>query len=188
MLKSDGIRTPPETWLRRAGTWSPLRRLNIRSSDRSHSAWLKLEMFNPAGSVKYRTALSLLRALDQDRPLVPGTTIVESTSGNLGLALAELSAEIGCHFVAVVDPKLPLATHAAMAAAGADIIAVGDPDQHHSHLTHGCEWFTNCAPLHHPCAGRISTRERLIPPFTVMSQARSSCARHRGSLTWWPSP
>jgi cysteine synthase len=134
MLTAKRIRTPTETWLQRAHTESPLQRLDIHRGSQSRSAWLKLEMFNPTGSVKYRTALSLLQALDRECRLVPGTTIVESTSGNLGLALAQLSAEIGCRYVAVVDPRLTSATREAMAAVGANIIMVKDRDRHGGYL------------------------------------------------------
>jgi cysteine synthase len=134
VLRTDGRGTSTDHWLKRAHTGSPLRELRIHRGSHCQSAWLKLEMFNPTGSVKYRTALSLLRRLDEDRPLTPGTTIVESTSGNLGLALAQLSAEIGCRYVAVVDPKVPHATREAIAATGAEIVTVGDRDEHNGFL------------------------------------------------------
>jgi len=130
VLKTDGHGTSTDLWLKRAHTGSPLRELRIHRGSHRQSAWLKLEMVNPTGSVKYRTALSLLRKLDEDRPLTTGTTIVESTSGNLGLALAQLSAEIGCRYVAVVDPKVPLLTREAIVATGAEIVTVDERDEH----------------------------------------------------------
>jgi 2,3-diaminopropionate biosynthesis protein SbnA len=134
MPSTGKITKPAGDWLRNAHTSSPLQQVNIHRGSRVQSVWLKLEMFNPCGSVKYRTALSLLRVLDRDCPLVPGTTIVESTSGNLGIALAQLSAQRGCRFIAVVDPKLPAAAHAAIAAAGAEVITVQEQDEHHGYL------------------------------------------------------
>src|SRR4051794_39814693 len=67
---------------------------------------LKLEGFNPGGSIKARTAASLVASLESDGLLRPGDTLVESTSGNLGVALALICAQRGYSFVAVVDPKI----------------------------------------------------------------------------------
>nr|BFE80853.1 hypothetical protein GCM10020093_034540 [Planobispora longispora] len=81
---------------------------------------LKLESGNPTGSIKDRTAAGLLMALDAERPLRPGTVVVESTSGNLGLGLARLLHHLDCRFVAVIDPNTPRATRQTLVAAGAN--------------------------------------------------------------------
>ena len=56
---------------------------------------VKLESFNPAGSVKDRTALAMVEAAELDGTLSPGATIVEATSGNTGVGLAFISAVKG---------------------------------------------------------------------------------------------
>src|ERR1044071_7472237 len=66
---------------------------------------LKLESANPAGSSKDRTALALLSDLERRGRLDERSIIVESTSGNLGVALAFISRAKGYRFTAVVDPK-----------------------------------------------------------------------------------
>lgn len=66
---------------------------------------LKLEGENPTGSMKDRTAYSLVRNLEMQGKLRPGATIVESTSGNLGVALASIARARGYCFIVVVDPK-----------------------------------------------------------------------------------
>ncbi|MEO7019449.1 MAG: 2,3-diaminopropionate biosynthesis protein SbnA [Ktedonobacteraceae bacterium] len=66
---------------------------------------LKLEGENPTGSMKDRTAYSLVQNLEKQGQLRPGSTIVESTSGNLGVALAFIARAKGYRFIAVVDPK-----------------------------------------------------------------------------------
>lgn len=67
---------------------------------------LKLELDNPWGSIKDRTAISLVASLAG--PLArPDAVLVESTSGNLGVALAAISADLGVRFIAVVDSRLP---------------------------------------------------------------------------------
>lgn len=65
--------------------------------------FLKLEQFNATGSIKARTAYFLLRDLLRRGALTRGTTIVESTSGNLGLGFAALAEELGVKVVCLVD-------------------------------------------------------------------------------------
>jgi N-(2-amino-2-carboxyethyl)-L-glutamate synthase len=67
--------------------------------------YLKLEGMNPTRSMKDRTAYGLIRALEEQGKLHPQSTLVESTSGNLGVALARLCQLKGMRFLAVVDPK-----------------------------------------------------------------------------------
>ncbi|WP_315833532.1 2,3-diaminopropionate biosynthesis protein SbnA [Bradyrhizobium prioriisuperbiae] len=67
---------------------------------------LKIEAFNPAGSIKFKTALAIMSDLQRARSLRAGSTIVESSSGNLGLALAILSGSLGLRFICVCDPNI----------------------------------------------------------------------------------
>ena len=114
--------------LRHAMTRTPLRPLRIRYRDAAYVLRLKVEHHNPTGSIKYRTAIGLLDALHREAPLRPGTSVVESTSGNLGLAMAKLLDDLGCRLVAVVDPKVPEAVRRELAAAGAERVPVDEPD------------------------------------------------------------
>ena len=52
---------------------------------------VKLEYFNPSGSIKDRTALNMIKKAEEDGILHPGDTIVENTSGNTGIGLAAFS-------------------------------------------------------------------------------------------------
>jgi len=66
---------------------------------------IKLEGLNPAGSIKNKTAWYLLNGLEHRGEITPGrSTIVESSSGNLGIALAMLCNQRGYSFICVVDP------------------------------------------------------------------------------------
>jgi len=67
---------------------------------------LKLESANPSGSMKDRSALEIIRDLERAGRLAPGDTLVDSTSGNFGVALAWLARARGYRFVAVSDPNL----------------------------------------------------------------------------------
>jgi N-(2-amino-2-carboxyethyl)-L-glutamate synthase len=118
----------------RALTYSKLVRIRVRLGRRSRSLGLKLEETNPTGSVKYRTAIGLLAALDAAEPLSPGTRVVESTSGNLGIALAALLSELGCHLVAVMDPKSPARARELIRGHGGEIVEVDSRDEHGGYL------------------------------------------------------
>src|SRR5438105_1786656 len=97
---------------------------------RARQVLLKLEGASRAGSVKERTARGLIGALEARGRLREGATLVESTSGNLGVALAALARERGYRLIAVVDPRAPRALRSRMAALGARVETVEDPDPH----------------------------------------------------------
>ncbi|MFI7677447.1 pyridoxal-phosphate dependent enzyme [Actinophytocola sp. NPDC049390] len=89
---------------------------------------LKLEAFSRYGSLKARTAVALVDALEEQGLVWPGVRIVESTSGNLGVALAGVAAERGYRFTAVVDPRTSPALLARMVALGAEVDMVTEHD------------------------------------------------------------
>ncbi|GII86953.1 hypothetical protein Ssi03_49430 [Sphaerisporangium siamense] len=107
---------------------TPLRHAALSIRGRTCHFGLKLEEHGTTGSVKARTAVALLRALHRERPLEPGTVVVESTSGNLALAMAHVLSAIGCHFLAVVDLKTPRATRRALRDQGARLVVVDEAD------------------------------------------------------------
>jgi len=73
----------------------------------SGNLYLKLEKYNPTGSVKDRAAYYIFLDLIETGKLKPGTVLVESSSGNLGLAIAYFAREVGIRFVCLVDPTVP---------------------------------------------------------------------------------
>jgi cysteine synthase len=118
----------------RALTSTPLSRMRVHVGRQSRILWLKLEQCNPTGSVKYRTAIGLLDALDAAEPLVPGTRVIESTSGNLGVALACVLEELGCRLVAVVDPRATQEVRDTIKGHGGEIVEARARDQHGGYL------------------------------------------------------
>ena len=62
----------------------------------------KVELVNPAGSLKDRVALAMVMAAEAEGRLAPGTTITEATAGNTGIGLAMVAAARGYRFVAVM--------------------------------------------------------------------------------------
>jgi 2,3-diaminopropionate biosynthesis protein SbnA len=97
-----------------------------------HGTWrgvgLKLESHNPAGSIKDRTAYALVRSLESAGRIGHGCRLVESTSGNLGVALALISKARGYSFTAVVDPKVDPVVVDRMRSLGAELVPVSEPD------------------------------------------------------------
>ena len=120
-----GNRTPLGSIARIGRT--PLLRIRLRINRQWKHLWLKLEQFNPGGSIKDRTALALLEDLEQRGKMRHSDTIVESTSGNLGVALAMACHERGYHFVAVVDPMASERCVKMMTQLGADVERVSPP-------------------------------------------------------------
>ena len=82
----------------------------------------KLESFNPGGSVKDRIGLAMIDVAERDGRLQPGTTIIEPTSGNTGIALAMVSAVRGYPLVLVMPASASVERRQLMAAYGARIV------------------------------------------------------------------
>ena len=90
--------------------------------------WGKLESFNPGGSAKDRTARAMVRDATERGLIGPGSCVVESSSGNLGVALAREAALGGWEFHCVVDGRTNASTLAHIRALGATIHEVTEPD------------------------------------------------------------
>ncbi|MFC1444075.1 2,3-diaminopropionate biosynthesis protein SbnA [Streptacidiphilus sp. N1-10] len=89
----------------------------------------KLEAFNPGGSVKDRSALSMLLGRIRNGELLPGrSTVVESSSGNLAIGMAQICRYFGLDFICVVDPKTTAQNLAILRAYGVTVEMVTEPD------------------------------------------------------------
>jgi len=86
------------------------------------SLYAKVEAFNPGGSVKDRLAIAIVLDAEQRGVLKPGDTIVEATSGNTGVALAQIAAARGYRFVAVMTETFSVERRKLMRAYGAKVI------------------------------------------------------------------
>ena len=84
--------------------------------------YVKVEAFNPGGSVKDRLALAIVLDAESRGLLKPGDTIVEATSGNTGVALAMVAAARGYKFVAVMSETFSIERRKLMRAYGAKVI------------------------------------------------------------------
>ncbi len=105
---------------------TPLVQLNRRLAEpaarRNNRILCKLEGNNPAGSVKDRPALSMIKFAEQRGQIKPGDTLIEATSGNTGIALAMVAAMRGYKMVLVMPENLSEERRQSMAAYGAKII------------------------------------------------------------------
>ncbi len=131
MATKDRIRTargPCSTAGGAAAFATPIVDVALRIGGVRRVVGLKLEGHHPGGSIKARTAVALIDDLERAGRLTPGDTLVESTSGNLGVALARIAEQRGYRFVAVVDPKIDPSLADRMRAASAEIVMVDEPD------------------------------------------------------------
>ncbi len=108
---------------------TPMVPIYLTIHDQPRKIYLKLEGTNPSGSIKVRTAYALVCDLEQRGVLQDDSIILESTSGNLGVALSMLARARGYHFLAIVDPKTTDENIAKMRSFGAEIEMVHQPDK-----------------------------------------------------------
>jgi 2,3-diaminopropionate biosynthesis protein SbnA len=90
--------------------------------------YAKLESFNPGGSIKDRPALAILDRALRSGEIGPGTVVVESSSGNMGIGLAQACRYHGLRFICVVDLKTSAQNLRVLRAYGAEIDMVTEPD------------------------------------------------------------
>jgi 2,3-diaminopropionate biosynthesis protein SbnA len=95
---------------------------------RDVSVLLKLEGLNPAGSVKLKSALALVKSAEADGTLAPGSRLIESSSGNLGIALSTVCAARGYQLTVVTDPNAARQAIRAMESLGTDVVEVTHRD------------------------------------------------------------
>ncbi|MEU2671687.1 2,3-diaminopropionate biosynthesis protein SbnA [Streptomyces sp. NPDC007164] len=89
----------------------------------------KVERFNPGGSVKDRSALNMVATKIRSGELVPGrSTVIESSSGNLAIGLAQICGYYGLRLVCVVDTRTTRQNIAILRAYGAEVEIIGEPD------------------------------------------------------------
>jgi N-(2-amino-2-carboxyethyl)-L-glutamate synthase len=85
------------------------------------SLFLKCEGFNFAGSIKLKAATEMVEAAERDGRLNPGSILVESSSGNLGVALAMIAASKGYRFLCVTDSRCNKSTRRMIEALGSEV-------------------------------------------------------------------
>ena len=100
---------------------TPIVRLH-RLAPKHVELYVKVEAFNPAGSVKDRLALAIILDAEQRGTLKPGQTVIEATSGNTGVALAAICAARGYPFVAVMSDTFSVERRKLIRAYGGKVV------------------------------------------------------------------
>ena len=101
---------------------TPLVRLQRLPGNTTNTILAKLEGDNPAGSVKDRPVLSMIKRAQARGDIKPGDTLIEATSGNTGIALAMISAILGYKIVLIMPENMSIERRGSMKAYGAEII------------------------------------------------------------------
>ncbi|MBL0404209.1 cysteine synthase A [Microvirga aerilata] len=108
---------------------TPLVRLNRLPKERGVDAEIlvKLEFFNPISSVKDRIGVNMIDAMEAAGKIDPGTTLVEPTSGNTGIALAFVAAARGYRLILVMPETMSLERRKMLAFLGAELVLTPGP-------------------------------------------------------------
>ena len=101
---------------------TPVVKLNRLVDENSAEVLVKLEYFNPSGSVKDRAALSLIEKAEHDGLIQPGATIIEPTSGNTGIGLAMNAAAKGYKSIFVMPDNMTKERISILKAYGAQVV------------------------------------------------------------------
>jgi len=107
---------------------TPLIKLNRIAAGIDATIALKGEFFNPLGSVKDRIGYAMIAAAERDGILKPGTTIIEPTSGNTGIALAFVAAAKGYKLVLTMPETMSLEAGTLLALLGAELVLTPGPE------------------------------------------------------------
>ena len=107
---------------------TPLVRMTRLFKDQPFDFYVKLESFNPGGSMKDRSAATIISQAIASGEVGPDTTVIESSSGNMGVGLAQICTYHGLRFICVVDAKTTTQNIRLLEAYGAEIDVVTEPD------------------------------------------------------------
>ncbi len=107
---------------------TPIVKLNKIAPEDSADVFVKLEFFNPGGSVKDRIALSMIEKAEHDGLLKPGDTIIEPTSGNTGIGLSMVGVAKGYKVIIVMPETMSIERRLLMKGYGAELILTPGAD------------------------------------------------------------
>lgn len=107
---------------------TPIVKLNKIVPEDSADVFVKLEFFNPGGSVKDRIALSMIEKAEHDGLLKPGDTIIEPTSGNTGIGLSMVGVAKGYKVIIVMPETMSIERRLLMKGYGAELILTPGAD------------------------------------------------------------
>jgi cysteine synthase A len=176
---------------------TPLIRLKKMFGDCDFNLYAKLEALNPGGSTKDRPAFSIIRDGLESGAIGAGTVVIESSSGNMGIGLAQACSYYDLRLICVVDPKTTSQNISLLRAYGAEVDMVREPDpltgeflqaridrvQELLHSTPDSFWPNQYANLRNPFAHTQTMREiatMLDGKVDYLFCATSTCGTMRG--------
>ena len=133
--------------------------------------YVKVEAFNPLGSVKDRLALGVIEAAEKSGALKPGQTVVEATSGNTGIGLAMVCAAKGYPLVVTMAESFSVERRKLMRFLGAKVVLT--PAGERAHTVVGTSTFLRVRS----CSARSLSRLRAMAtaPLSTGMPIRSNC-------------
>ena len=150
---------------------TPLVRLNRVAEGAGGQILAKLEFYNPASSVKDRLGIAIVDAAEASGELKPGGTLVESTSGNTGIALAMVGAARGYKVILTMPASMSKERRVLLRAFGAELVLT-DPTKGMSHAvdeakrivaeTPGAVWARQFENEANPAIHRKTTAEEIL--------------------------
>ena len=176
---------------------TPLVRLRQVFKDIDFKLYAKMEMLNPGGSIKDRTAISILEQGIKSGLITKDTVIVESSSGNMGIGLAQVCSFHGLRLICVVDAKTTMQNIHILKAYGAKIDCISQPDpvtgeflqarinrvEYLLKTVKNSFWPNQYANLHNPRAHHQTMREIVAATENELDYlfcAISTCGTMRG--------
>ena len=94
----------------------------VKEFDLPANILVKLEYFNPAGSVKDRIAIAMIEQAEREGKIAPGATLIEPTSGNTGIGIASVAAARGYHAILTMPETMSVERRNLLKAYGAEIV------------------------------------------------------------------
>jgi len=176
---------------------TPLIRLSRIFKDIEFDLYAKLECLNPGGSTKDRPAFSIIKHGIESGAIRAGTVVIESSSGNMGVGLAQACTYHDLRLICVVDPKTTAQNLSLLKAYGAEVDMVKEPDPQTGEFlqarinrveellrtTENSFWPNQYANLHNPLAHRQTMHEiasTLDGKVDYLFCATSTCGTMRG--------
>jgi N-(2-amino-2-carboxyethyl)-L-glutamate synthase len=138
--------------------------------------FLKIEGLNPAGSIKLKTAVSLIASVQEGGSWGPGTGLIESSSGNLGIALATVCAPRGIPLTIVSDPNASQMALAEIRALGARVVVVRERDRNGGYLGSRIDYVRRAVELD---PGLVWLNQYANEANTQVHRERTAASIHR---------
>ena len=179
---------------------TPLVKLKHIPLNSTCEVFAKLESFNPSGSIKDRTAYNILQKAIEAGELKKGDTVIESSSGNMAIGLAQACLLLDLKLIVVVDPKLNKATEQLLQTYGATIEMVTEPLEEGGFLgarlakvkellktTENSFWSNQYGNLNNPLTHQQTTKEiyeALAGNLDYLFVATSTCGTLMGCASY----